>query len=246
MHKNKPLTPAHTFNGENFSLPSDDVDTWTPLSYFEMFWKHDLNDLLAEQTNICSFQKTVSSLNTTAEEIEHFIEIQIYMSIIDFPNFCVYWSNETRYPIIADILSRNRYQKLKEFLHVSDNLEKKKPQNINIKLSKIQPVLDHVRNNCILIDPEREHSNDEQIIPTKTKFSGICQYNLKKQKKWSFKNFVRAGSSDIMYDFLLYSGKLKNEKVTGPNIMEKLLETLPKMRNFKVFLDNWLLHFLYV
>ena len=81
-----------------------------------MFWKHDLNVLLAEQTNIYSFQKTVSSLNTTAEEIE-----QIYMSIIDFPNFRVYWSNEARYPIIVDILSRNRYQKLKEFLHVSDN-----------------------------------------------------------------------------------------------------------------------------
>ena len=86
-----------------------------------MFWKHDLNVLLAEQTNIYSFQKTVSSLNTTAEEIEQLIEIQIYMSIIDFPNFRVYWSNEARYPIIVDILSRNRYQKLKEFLHVSDN-----------------------------------------------------------------------------------------------------------------------------
>ena len=104
------------------------------------------------------------------------------MSIIDFPNFRVYWSNETRYPIIADILSRNRYQKLKEFLHVSDNLEKKNPQNINIKFSKIQPVLDHVKSNCILIDPEREHSTDEQIIPTKTKLVGFVSTTLKNKK----------------------------------------------------------------
>ena len=124
-------------------------------------------------------------------------------------------------------------------MHVSENLEKEKPENVNNKLFKIQPVLDHVRNNCILIAPKREHSIDEQIIPTKTKYSGIRQYNPKKPKKFGFKNFVRAGSSGIMYDFFLYSGKMKNEKVNGPYAVEKLLETLPKMKNFKVFFDNW-------
>ena len=120
--KNKSPTPVHTFKGENFSLPPDGVDTWTSVSYFKMFWKHDLNVLLAEQTNIYSVEKTGSSLNTTVEEIEQLIGIQIYMSIIDFPKFRKYWANETRYPIIADIMSRNRYQKLREFVHVSDNL----------------------------------------------------------------------------------------------------------------------------
>ena len=41
-----------------------------------------------------------------------------------------------------------------------------------------------------------------------------------------------------MYDFFLYSGKMKNGKVTGPNFVEKLLETLLKMENFKVLFDN--------
>ena len=79
---------------------------WTlraPVSYFKFFWKHDLNVLLAEQTNIYNVQKSGSSLSSTAEVIEQFIGIQIYMSIIDFPNFSMYWANETRYSIIADI-----------------------------------------------------------------------------------------------------------------------------------------------
>ena len=59
------------------------------------------------------------------------------MSIIDFLNFRMYWDNETRYSVVADITSRNRYQILREFLHVSDNLEKKLPGNINNKLLKI-------------------------------------------------------------------------------------------------------------
>ena len=116
-------------------------------------------------------------------------------------------------------------------------MEKEKPENVNNKLFKIQPVLDHVRNNCILIEPEREHSIDEQIIPAKRKCSGIRQYNPKKPKKIGFKNFVRTGSSGIMYDFFLYSGKMKNEKVTGPYAVEKLLEILPK--TVKMFFDSW-------
>ena len=95
----------YTFKGEKFSLPPDDVDTWTPLSYFEVVWKHDLNVLLAEKTNISSIQKTGRSLNTTTKEIEQLIGIQICMSIIDFSNFCMYWANERRYPTIADIMS---------------------------------------------------------------------------------------------------------------------------------------------
>ena len=68
---------------------------------------------------------------------------------------------------------------------------------------------------------------------------GFASPTLKKTKKWGFRNFVRAGSSGTMHDFFLYSGKMKNEKMTGPYVVERLLETLPKMKNFKVFFDNW-------
>ena len=121
----------------------------------------------------------------------------MYRSIIDFPAYQMYWALETRYPPIADVMSRSRHQQLREFLPVSDNLQRDNPENTGNKLYKIQPILEHVRNNCIEIEPEQEHSMDEQIIPAKTKYSGICQYNPKKPVKWGFKNFVRAGSSGI-------------------------------------------------
>ena len=41
-----------------------------------------------------------------------------------------------------------------------------------------------------------------------TKYSGINQYNPKKPVKYDFKNFVHSGSSGIMYDFLIYCGKV--------------------------------------
>ena len=32
---------------------------------------------------------------------------------------------------------------------------------------------------------------------------------------------------------------MKNGRVTGPYVAEKLLETLPKMKNFKALFNNW-------
>ena len=100
-----------------------------------------------------------------------------------------------------------------------------------------------VRKNCTKIEPEVNQSIDEQIIPAKTSHSGIRQYNPKKPKKWGSKNFVRAGESGFMYDFFLYSGFSSKLKGTGSNVVIKLLETLPKGENYKLFFDNWFLYF---
>jgi hypothetical protein len=45
-------------------------------------------------------------------------------------------------------------------------------------------VIDIFREQCLKVNPEECHSIDEQIIPAKTKFSGIPQYNPKKPVKW--------------------------------------------------------------
>ena len=61
--------------------------------------------------------------------------------------------------------------------------------------------MEAVRNECIKIEPGQFQSVDESIIPSKTKFTKIRQYNPKKPRKWDFKNLVRAGSSGFIYDF---------------------------------------------
>ena len=100
-------------------------------------------------------------------------------------------------------MSRNRFQLFLENLHFVNNNEIDK----NDRLAKIRPIVDIVRNQCIEVEAEEYHSVDEQIIPSKTKFSRIQHYNPKKPKKWGFKNLVHAGSSGIMYGFFIYEGK---------------------------------------
>ena len=151
----------------------------------------------------------------------------------------MHWVNDTRYPPIANIMLKSKYQKLQELLHVNENSNKDYLDNPGNRLYKVQPVLGHGRNNCILIEPERENSIDGQIIPAKTKCSGMRQFNLKTPAKWGFKNFVRAVSSGMMYEFFLYTDKVKDLKITGAYVVERLLETLPEKKNFKVFKEKF-------
>ena len=175
--------------------------------YFKMFWTDDLTNLIVDNTNLYSIEQTGKSINTTKMEIEKFIGMHMKMGIIDLPSYILYWSNEMRYPAIADIMPLKRFQSIRKFLHFADNTL----NDLSDKLFKVRPIIESVRKQCVLISPEECHSMDEQIIPSKTKFSKIRQYNPKKPSKWGFKNLVRAGSSGFMYDFFVYTVKEKEE-----------------------------------
>ena len=151
----------------------------------------------------------------------------------------MYWSEKTRYAPIIDVMSINRYKNLRQFTHAADNLQKDNLKNKNNRLHKVAPVITHVRETCINIEAECDNSVDKQMISAKTKYSGTRQYNPQKPVKWGFKNFVRAASSGMINDFFLYAGSLnKTEKYTGAFVVKKLIETLPKQLNFRLYFDN--------
>ena len=95
------------------------------------------------------------------------IVMQMIMSIVKLPSIRHYWQGSLRYPGVADVMPRNRFEALRRFIHFVDNSSVHAETN---KLLKIQPIIDAVRRRCIMIEPEEYHSNDEQIVPSKTKF----------------------------------------------------------------------------
>lgn len=67
--------------------------------------------------------------------------------------------------------------------------------------------MEKIRKNFLKIEEEGKYSIDEMMIPYKGRKAGKRkQYVKMKPKKWGFKNFVRAGVSGIIYDFILYGG----------------------------------------
>ena len=191
-----------------------------------------------------STQKVGSSSNTTNNETEQLIGMHLKMGVIRLPSYKMYWSQKLRYPAIADQMPLKRYEKLRSNLHFVDNSVMDGNAS---KLAKIQPVIDIFREQCLKIKPEESHSVDEQIIPAKTKYSGIRQYNPKKPVKWGFKNLVRAGASGFMYDFYIYAGKEAimednpdyKHLQTFAQVVARLCQHLPCNSGHQLFFDNW-------
>lgn len=93
-----------------------------------------------------------------------------------------------------------RYQQIRRFLHFVDN---------NVQDSdryyKDRPLVQKIRDNCLAQENERRFSIDGMMIPYKgTKAGKRRQYMKDKPNKWGFKNYVRAGVSGMIYNFVLY------------------------------------------
>ena len=150
------------------------VSLFTPVPYFFLFFPEELIDVVVKHTHLYSVQQTLKSVDTYADEMKAFTGVQMIMSIVKLPSIRHYWQGSLRYPGVADVMPRNRFEARRRFIHFVDNSSVYDETN---KLLKIQPIIDAVRQRCIEIEPEEYHSIDEQIVPSKTKFTKIRQYN---------------------------------------------------------------------
>ena len=138
----------------------------TSMEYFSFFWDDTSMETLY-QSNLYSVQQTRSSINLTKSELEQVLGIQMRMSVVKMPSYELYWSYNCSYDPIASVMSRDRYKKLRRFLHANDNTEKDKEENKGNRLFKVEPIITSVRENCQKIEQDGRHSIDEQIIPAK-------------------------------------------------------------------------------
>ena len=178
-------------------------------------------------------QKEGKQLCTTAKEIETMIGIYLRMGFVQMPRVCAYWEAQSRYAPFADIISRNRFEKLTSFLHFCDNLSVT-PEEKGDKLWKLRPWLNELRNSFLAIPAEEYNSVDEIMVAFKEKHS-IRQYIHGKPNPWGFKHRGPAGASEILYDFDVYQGSTaeKEEVSIGlcGDVVMKLASTLETDKN---------------
>ena len=80
------------------------------------------------------------------------------------------------YETIAQVMPKNRFQDLLNNLHFVNNLEIEKGN----KLEKVRPIINAVREEYIKVEPEEYRNIDEQIIPSKTKYSVLFSQKAEK------------------------------------------------------------------
>ncbi|XP_035457403.2 piggyBac transposable element-derived protein 3-like [Spodoptera frugiperda] len=235
------------FTGD-ISLPLEITTLNTPYQFFKYLFTDDIFLYISQETNKYAVEKRPEKpSNITVKELEQFIGICLYMSIVQLPSTRFYWNEDMGYPKVSTIMSCNRFEEIKRFIHFNDNLTQiPKGQPGHNPLHKIQPLLELLRQRILTVPKEQYMAVDEQIIPTKSR-SSMRQYNPKKPHKWGYKNFVLSGSSGFSFDFEIYTGAqgpvqsdTNLPKIsTSSDVVVRLSRTIPEGLNYKLFFDNW-------
>ena len=109
--------------GQKFPLSADKNE----LDFLDLFFPEQIYHLVAEQTNLYASQKFQSKPDplwkeTTSEEIKAYNGICLFMVIKKPPETKVYWSDGNVFggEKVKQIMPRNRFDKLSQYLHVND------------------------------------------------------------------------------------------------------------------------------
>ncbi|XP_050410991.1 piggyBac transposable element-derived protein 4-like [Patella vulgata] len=183
--------------------------------FFSLFFGLNLYTLIAEETNRYHDAKYQNGeknwSNVTPEGIRDFLALRVFMSISTQPRTNMYWSRDYYFGNykIADIMTRDRFDKISENFHTNDNSTNPARGEINHdKLHHVRPILDHVLDNCSKrYNPHQNTSIDEAMVAFRGRI-GFKQYMPAKPVKYGIKVWVRADPNNgFVNEFQVYTGK---------------------------------------
>lgn len=159
--------PSTDFTGKLEEAPPDGL-LKTPLQFFKLMVTDHMISTISEQTNLYAMQKEGIQLSTTQKEIEIMIGVYLRMGLVQMPRVRVYWETDSRFPPIADAISRNRFEKIATMIHFINNMSVTDDQKKD-KLWKVRPWIEQLRNRFLEIPPEENHAVDEIMVSFKGK-----------------------------------------------------------------------------
>lgn len=228
---------------DEFPLPP--AEPPTAKQYFDMFISRSMLKEVVEETNKYYLQKNGTSLNLTVEELASVLGMFFRMGLVDMHRVRAYWETGSRYELVAQVMSRNRFEKITSHLHFTDN-DAATDQMKEDKCWKVRPWLSSLRDNMVRV-PQEKSSVDEILIPFRGR-SHIRQYLPNKPKsKWGLKLWARAGESGLCYDFDVYQGCSRGmygyqegyQLGLGAGVVLQLCTSLPDRKDNLIVADNY-------
>ncbi|KAK3109202.1 hypothetical protein FSP39_025359 [Pinctada imbricata] len=232
--------------GPNHNLsPTDSV-----LQYFFLMISDDFFNLLAVETNRYADQvfarkgrRDPDWSPTNKREVQAYFGLHIFMGIHKLPSIDMYWS-QNRFvgiPGFKDTMPRCRFQKLTQFLHMSNN-EDHVPTGTSghDRLFKIRPLIDLTRKNFQRYNrPGKCQSIDEGMIRYKGNYFAK-QYTPCKPIKRGLKVWMRCEPNGYTHDYRIYLEKHDDMKgqTLGETVVKHLCKPL-KWKGHHVFFDRF-------
>jgi hypothetical protein len=234
-----PLAGARpTFQADRDELLPDILLLKEPVEFFLRLFPDALIEKIAfESTRYAVSQG--SSFSVSVHEMKLFLGINLVITYLKYPRLKWYWKSDEamRIPIVADSMSRNRFDEISKYLHFNEA-----QSGENDKFFKVRPVLDVLKSTFLQNGPlEEHHSIDEMMIPFKGR-SQMKQYIKSKPKPWGFKCWARASSSGYIHEFEMYEGAAVGKETfglgVGGDVVARLSQKLTG-RGYKIYADNF-------
>ena len=212
-----PTIPAFTGDSKINIVIEDGTQS---LDIASFFLDDDFSELLVTQTNLYANQyRTKHSMlprysrarlwkDVTVEEMRKLFAFQLLTGIIRKPEISQYWSTDHLLvtPICNNIMSRNRYQSILEFLYFNDNTFYDAADPDRDHLFKVRPLIEHlvkrfkeanIRSREILIDEElmiwKGRFRFKPYIPNKRCRFGIKYFSLCETSVYLWNSYVYLG-----------------------------------------------------
>lgn len=233
------------FNGDT-RLAADIGELEAPFDFFAYIFSNDLLEKIVQE-KLAVQKKPERPPVFTKVGIKQYLGIMIYMSLVHTPNTRSFWSKNLRFSNIADCMPVNKFEKIRQFLHLNNNqtfIPRDQPGHDS--LFKIRPLIDHLNKKFSTVAMEEHLSIDEQMCSTKVRHY-MKQYMPMKPHKWGFKLFVLSGVSGFAYEFEIYTDQEKFEQLNEgepnfgatSNIVLRLARIIPRQKNYKLYHDNY-------
>lgn len=159
-------------------------------SFFELMFSKKVWSLLQRETNLYAEQQRQTKpdpewKDVSMGELKAWVGCLLAMGISRKPNLDMYWNTTWKLPLVADRFTRDRFRKIKKYLHVANNEAKLDSKTSSSdRLHKIRPLIDAlVENFQKHYQPSTHLTLDEDMC----KFKGrniMKQYMRAKIVKW--------------------------------------------------------------
>ena len=220
--RNVNVAPFDRATGPTTFLPAEAGAS----DFVRLVFPDDLLDLIERETNRNAQQKQQQAGRNdqrwepvSSADIRAYLAIRLFQGIKTLPSECHYWSSDKLLGVqrIKDLMPRNRYQKIGEYLHFNDSstaLPREHPDHD--KLHHIRPLILRLSETFARqYRPNRENAIDEGLVKFKERLS-FKQYMPLKPTKRGIKVWLRADShTHFVSKFQVYTGRPQQGQEQG-------------------------------
>lgn len=178
----------------------------TPYELFCLIFDQEIVDLIVSETQkYANRDKNEKNFQTNSDEIRQMLGILLISGYHQLPSQRHYWSADPDLgvPMVRDTMSRARFETLKRYLHLADNLNLEKGN----KVAKVSPLYAIVNKKLLQFGIFHEKcSVDEQMVPYRGLHSARM-FMKDKPVRFGYKIWGLAGSDGYPYCMKIYTGK---------------------------------------